>query len=44
VARSIFLGAQALAMVSGGNEATEETYSLLESGPTSAATSSSRAR
>jgi hypothetical protein len=30
VARSVFLGAQALAMVSGGNEDTEETYSLLE--------------
>jgi hypothetical protein len=30
VARSIFLGAQALAMVSGGNTETEETYSLLE--------------
>jgi hypothetical protein len=30
VARSIFLGAQALALVSGGNEESEETYSLLE--------------
>lgn len=30
VARSIFLGAQALAMVSGGNQSSEETYSLLE--------------
>lgn len=30
VARSIFLGAQALAMVSGGNQESEETYSLLE--------------
>jgi hypothetical protein len=30
MARSIFLGAQALAMVSGGNRTTEETYSLLE--------------
>lgn len=30
VARSIFVGAQALAMVSGGNQSTEETYSLLE--------------
>lgn len=30
VARSIFVGAQALALVSGGNQSTEETYSLLE--------------
>jgi hypothetical protein len=30
-ARSIFVGAQALAMVSGGNQQSEETYSLLES-------------
>jgi len=30
VARSIFLGAQALAMCSGGNQTSEETYSLLE--------------
>lgn len=30
VARSVFLGAQALAMVSGANNDTEETYSLLE--------------
>ncbi|MDB5732326.1 MAG: hypothetical protein JWQ03_2221 [Variovorax sp.] len=30
VARSIFLGAQALALVSGGNQESEETYSLLE--------------
>lgn len=30
VARSIFLGAQALAMASGGNQTSEETYSLLE--------------
>lgn len=30
VSRSIFLGAQALAMVSGGNQESEETYSLLE--------------
>ena len=30
VCRSIFLGAQALAMVSGGNQESEETYSLLE--------------
>ncbi|MGE4244287.1 DUF4043 family protein [Ramlibacter sp.] len=30
-ARSIFVGAQALAMVSGGNQESEETYSLLES-------------
>lgn len=30
VARSVFLGAQALAMVSGGNQESEETYSLLE--------------
>jgi hypothetical protein len=30
VARSLFLGAQALAMVSGGNKTSEETYSLLE--------------
>lgn len=29
-ARSIFLGAQALAMASGGNQTSEETYSLLE--------------
>jgi hypothetical protein len=29
-ARSIFLSAQALALVSGGNQTTEETYSLLE--------------
>jgi hypothetical protein len=29
-ARSIFLGAQALALVSGANQSTEETYSLLE--------------
>lgn len=30
VARSIFLSAQALAVVSGGNQTSEETYSLLE--------------
>lgn len=30
VARSIFMGAQALAMVSGANQSSEETYSLLE--------------
>jgi hypothetical protein len=30
VARSIFLGAQALALVSGANQETEESYSLLE--------------
>lgn len=30
VARSIFLGAQALAMASGANQTSEETYSLLE--------------
>jgi hypothetical protein len=30
VARSLFLGAQALAFASGANGATEETYSLLE--------------
>lgn len=30
VSRSIFLGAQALALVSGGNRSSEETYSLLE--------------
>ena len=30
VARSIFLGAQALAMASGANQQSEETYSLLE--------------
>lgn len=30
VATSIFLGAQALAVVSGGNQTSEETYSLLE--------------
>lgn len=30
-ARSIFVGAQALAMVSGANQESEETYSLLES-------------
>lgn len=30
VARSVFLGAQALAMASGGNQTSEETYSLLE--------------
>lgn len=30
VARSIFLGGQALALVSGGNQTSEETYSLLE--------------
>jgi hypothetical protein len=30
VARSIFLSAQALALVSGGNQTSEETYSLLE--------------
>lgn len=30
VARSIFLGAQALACCSGGNQTSEETYSLLE--------------
>ena len=30
IARSIFLGAQALAMVSGGNQTSEESYSLLE--------------
>jgi hypothetical protein len=30
VARSVFLGAQALAMVSGGNQDSEEAYSLLE--------------
>lgn len=30
VARSIFLGAQALAIVSGANQTSEETYSLLE--------------
>lgn len=30
VARSIFLSAQALALVSGGNKTSEETYSLLE--------------
>jgi hypothetical protein len=30
VARSLFLGAQALACASGGNQTSEETYSLLE--------------
>lgn len=30
VARSVFLGAQALALASGGNQTSEETYSLLE--------------
>lgn len=30
VARSVFLGAQALAMISGANRTSEETYSLLE--------------
>lgn len=30
IARSIFLGAQALGMASGGNSSSEETYSLLE--------------
>lgn len=30
VARSLFLGAQALALASGGNQTSEETYSLLE--------------
>ena len=30
VARSLFLGAQALAMASGANQTSEETYSLLE--------------
>lgn len=30
VSRAIFVGAQALAMVSGGNSASEESYSLLE--------------
>lgn len=30
VARSIFVGAQALALVSGANQSSEETYSLLE--------------
>ncbi|CAB4158960.1 Protein of unknown function DUF4043 [uncultured Caudovirales phage] len=30
VARSIFMGAQALAVASGGNQTSEETYSLLE--------------
>jgi hypothetical protein len=30
VSRAIFLGAQALAMVSGGNASSEEPYSLLE--------------
>lgn len=30
LARSVFLGAQALAMASGGNQTSEETYSLLE--------------
>ena len=30
LARAVFLGAQALAMVSGGNQTSEETYSLLE--------------
>lgn len=30
VSRSLFVGAQALAMVSGGNRQSEETYSLLE--------------
>jgi len=30
VARSVFLGAQALGLVSGGNQTSEETYSLLE--------------
>ena len=30
VARSIFMGAQALAVVSGANQSSEETYSLLE--------------
>ena len=30
VARSIFLGAQALALVSGGNQESEEAYSMLE--------------
>lgn len=30
VARSVFLGAQALAIVSGANQSSEETYSLLE--------------
>lgn len=30
IARSLFLGAQALAMASGGNSYSEETYSLLE--------------
>lgn len=30
VARSVFLGAQALAIVSGANQTSEETYSLLE--------------
>ena len=30
VSRSLFLSAQALAMVSGGNQTSEETYSLLE--------------
>lgn len=30
IARSLFLGAQALALASGGNSSSEETYSLLE--------------